>query len=243
MAAESTLPTKEIGFSSTIWSFKNAELPSEKTYILFHGFPAQIGNRNQDIALAIHQATGSDVYMLHYKGLEPSDPQFSFVYSVEESEIFIAELLKKYNYKKINIIGHSWGGLVAINVAATIDKKLDQLILLNPFNTFPEKPVLEYITDEVGKSYPHIFTGLSKTNIMLDLEVAQNQNNPKLFVQDIQAESIVVIQSIEDNEVPVETTRSFIQHIPKAKYIEIDSNHDLSINREMVLKLILDNLR
>ena len=93
------------------------------TVILLHGFP---GNElNLDLAHAIRRA-GWNVAYFHYRGTWGSGGEFSFGNALDDVEAVLKSLRGKSlagNYRidttRIALIGHSFGGFLALKVAST----------------------------------------------------------------------------------------------------------------------------
>lgn len=91
--------------------------------VLLHGFPGN--ERNLDLAQTLRRA-GYDVLYFNYRGSWGSPGDFSFTHAIEDTHAAIAYLRDPANAAKfradpkdILLIGHSMGGMIAANVAAT----------------------------------------------------------------------------------------------------------------------------
>ncbi len=107
----------------------------DELVIFFHGFPGRT-TKNEDVFNFVNEKLGYSTHLFHYKGLGRSKGHFSFLSSIEFS-ISLAKKLSN-DFKKIHIIGHSWGGLVGVNAFCNVDEqKRGALILLNPLVKIP----------------------------------------------------------------------------------------------------------
>jgi len=93
------------------------------TVLLLHGFPGN--ERNLDLAQTLRRA-GYDVLYFDYRGSWGSPGDFSFTHAIEDTHAAIAFLRDPANagrYRvdptRLLLIGHSMGGMIAANVAAT----------------------------------------------------------------------------------------------------------------------------
>ncbi len=87
-----------------------------------------------DLAQWINQYLDVNVYILHYRGLGESHGNFKFTQALHEAvEVFdrvnLSEPVKA-------VIGHSWGGMVGMNVAA------QRVGYLSRWLCFPRLPIL-----------------------------------------------------------------------------------------------------
>ena len=90
--------------------------------VLLHGFPGN--EKNLDVAQAIRRA-GWDVLYFNYRGSWGSPGSFSFTHATEDAQAAVDYLREPANAKalrsdpkKIVLIGHSMGGMIAANVGA-----------------------------------------------------------------------------------------------------------------------------
>lgn len=109
---------------------------SDECVVFFHGFPADSG-KNEDIAEYICATSKKDAFVPHFSGLGLSEGLFSFRNSILDSLQFLDQLANTYS--KMHIIGHSWGGLVAINLLFRRND-LGKIILLAPLTRLTDSP-------------------------------------------------------------------------------------------------------
>lgn len=119
---------------------------TKEVYFFLHGVPA-IGYKNEDIARAVTAHTGQDSIVIHYRGLGNSTEgsiirDFDFTESVKDSIEYAAMLAGQYSI--IHVVGHSWGGCIALNIFRQLKpEQRGQLVLLAPFTEFPKDGSVE----------------------------------------------------------------------------------------------------
>lgn len=81
-------------------------------------------------------------------------PLDSTTITVEKVTNDLSILLRELNLKKVTVIGHSWGGMLAMSLAANFPDQIKKLILVSPG---PHKNVKEGF-EVLGTNYNHSFS-------------------------------------------------------------------------------------
>ena len=97
------------------------------------------------------------------------------------------DLINAEGYKKIHIVGHSWGGLVTLNVLREIPSNVGQVVLLNPLTEFPKdsdirndlKDFVNYENSAKGKTY-------SLESLLESASYVKKNNAPRSFISEYQ---------------------------------------------------------
>ncbi|OFZ54827.1 MAG: hypothetical protein A2428_07070 [Bdellovibrionales bacterium RIFOXYC1_FULL_54_43] len=230
---------------SFVLGYRKKNRSSEGAVLLFHGFPANKGNKNSDVAEALFSETPYDIYIIHYRGLGNAKGAFSFSHSILESVNSAKALISRYHYEQVHLIGHSWGGLVAMNVFREIARFRGKLLLLSPFNEFPDNSVLSSIIESVIQEIPVLFGHATLDSVLDDLESVKSSCSPRNIASTLQvpSSSITIIQASRDEEVSVASTKVLCKLFPCApKYLELDQDHSFS-NREDLVRAVLQEFR
>ncbi|MGE3760341.1 MAG: hypothetical protein AB7H97_21430 [Pseudobdellovibrionaceae bacterium] len=201
--------------------------------LIFHGFPSR-KTKNLDLAQELCWRTGDDGLILHYPGLGKSPGPFSFVASVTKSLEFVkTEVLPRY--EKINLIGHSWGGLVSLNVSELLGEKLGKMLLFSPFNAIPKDEELKIFVSHLMKTVQIEYWGSTHENSCAEIETLRLQYNPRDIAKKMKwkPNQVTILQAINDEPVPERTTREFARlfDLP-CKYEEMDIDHSFITERE-----------
>ncbi len=232
------------GLNSFVLGIRN-DTPSEDAYLFLHGFPAEKGDKNRDITIAVNKATYNDAYLLHYKGLGGAKGYFQFSDSIRESIEVAKELIKQNQYRKLHLVGHSWGGLIALNVQQELGSHAGRLILLSPLNLIPNKDALKIIIKSILIEHPTIFGTQSIDDVLADIDLIREKHHPRDLAKNVTVNGFIpaIIQALEDDEVPPETTREFAKLFPiQPKYIELKQDHSFLNNRAEIINTILSVL-
>ena len=223
---------------------KNKTLTNKinEAYLFLHGFPANLGTKNQDIAESLTFATGINSFVLHYQGLGNSGGKFSFTESVKESIQAAHDLISKYEIKYLHIVGHSWGGLVGINVFKSIQSQRGKLILLAPFTVFPTDDSINNWLDSVEVEFPNLFisseSGFAKKNFY-ETKISYD---PLKVIKEVKIEKnqVTITEAFNDPEVPNETTQALGELFNIAvKPITLNLDHSFLKDRKMVTETVL----
>lgn len=216
--------------------------------LMLHGFPAAgYSNtpyeKNKDIGQYIAEHAPIDVHIPHYRGLGKSNGDFSFMDSITDSHELVGDLIQNKKYKNVHLIGHSWGGTVAMNLLKLSGENIGKVILLSPFSTIPESQILKPLLQRVSEDVPISYRTGSIEGAVDELMEIKKDHNPKDIAGSLDRNDIFVIQSKEDDEVPVQSTRDFVECFRKKPfYMEFDSEHKFSRNRQALKSLILELL-
>ncbi|MCB9062363.1 MAG: alpha/beta fold hydrolase [Halobacteriovoraceae bacterium] len=235
-----------------IQKFQNdVDSQTKKAILFLHGFPAESSispvdpkiEKNIDIAENFAQTFKLDTYLLHYKGLGKSEGIFSFTGSIEDSLKYCESLTEK-GYEQIYLFGHSWGGLVALNLAHKLTTNIAGLALFSPFNLIGSRPEIESLFDLVVLEVPYLFEKKTKAEYIDELIDIGLFFSPRKFANEILSDiPIYIYQAINDNEVPEQTTLDLVNLLHQnCFYKEIKTDHSLKENRDKVVNLILNDL-
>lgn len=218
---------------------------SEDAYLFLHGFPAATGEKNQDLALEATKKTGVSSYVLHYRGLGKSHGKFSFTESVVDAINVAQTIITDHKVSKLTLVGHSWGGLVAMNVFKSISvPHRHNIILLAPFVHFPEDDSIRNWLNQIEKSGSVHFKIQTPGWAAKDFYDTKILYDPLSEIHKIkEANKILIFMSNQDDEVPNSSTYELLKLLePVATLKVLDTNHSFSANREWVINAILESL-
>jgi len=144
-------------FIFTISIFANGQSLYIKTYgnkenksILFiHGGPS--GNSTLFEATTAQKLADKDFYVIVYDRRgegRSTDPDAKFTY--QEAFQDLNSILKKYDLKKVTLLGHSFGGLVATLYTAKYPQNVSNLILAGAL--FSQQETYDHILNSVSKT-------------------------------------------------------------------------------------------
>lgn len=215
---------------------------SKATAILFlHGYPANIGSKNRDIAKAVCEAFSIPTFLLHYSGLGKSLGSFQFSKSLDDVENIIS-YLSDLGFSKIHLVGHSWGGFLSIKLIEKLSKN-SKITLFSPYLFFPEGHEFKLLVKSIYENTKEFllpmteedaFDDLCKMHILFD-DLTEYLKEKKV--------NLTIIQALSDDETPVEYSRSLKNKLSnQINYFEIDTDHSFTKNRNELIQLIIKSL-
>lgn len=215
---------------------------SEEAVLMLHGYPSPEG-KNEYIAEYISSYLKKDVFLIHYAGLGKSNLNFSFPKSIEDSINYFNCLNEIKKYKSFYLIGHSWGGLIALNIIKHVNtNNIKSVLLLSPYTYFPSGCDLTQLIQLVYNETKEFFRGSYAEMANQVQEIILNYQ-PLLFLDKLKSFTgvINIIQAANDIEVLPSNTKLFFDSLSnRATYFEINCDHGFSQNREDLLLLIHD---
>lgn len=209
---------------------------SKEAVIFIHGYPGTREDKNRDL---VDLDAPYDRYLLHHLGLGKSRGQFSFQESVASCRRFTKYIQKK-GYSKVHLIGHSWGGFVAL---AMLDLALDlasKIILISPFLKIPAERELSLLVSEVYKDGGEYIGHMKEIDVHQDLCELAKTHNFEHFKNFLTSHSIdlKIIQALNDAETPVEIAREFVDGLFGIDYFEAETDHSFLNYREPLKQFI-----
>lgn len=221
--------------------------PQASAYLFLHGFPATKGTKNQDIAEALTRATGIKCYVLHFRGLGASEGHFSFVDTLEEARTVAAHLINQYGIKTLNIVGHSWGGLVGIDLFQTLPQKnRGQLILMAPFSEFPQDASIRNWLNTIEQNKQVKFSNETLGFATQNFYAVETLRSPLSNLQNIQLSQhqIVIIEAKDDPEVPNAATKNLAAYFNSfPTFITLDLDHSFLNDRNLIIETVVTNAK
>lgn len=212
------------------------EKPSSDAYLVLRGFPGEAPPADKEkyehlaqratFSATIHNATGEDVYVLQYPGLGGSRGTFGFKISVERAIAFAAMLAAR-GYRRLHVLGYSWGGFVAFNALRSVGHKAGRLVLISPLTDLGSDEDIRRFIRPYVKDYPNLFgnDGSGYEPAVTDLIATRDAFNPiTSAAKDHPAAERLLIHGTRDSEVKVGMSRRFVKVYP-CRYLELEDDH------------------
>ena len=239
-------------FQNYVAMFHQATVPTSSAVILSHGFPSQPFEdpkleKNWDLAQMVNDNLGVDSFLMHYSGLGKSHGEFSFLESVQDSLKLSREIQARFKYDRIHLIGHSWGGLITMNIYAALPVALrGAVVLLSPFTIFPDDEVLEAILREIDEESDIPYRYPTMEAVVADFQSVKHEHSPIQLVDThgFRGDRFMILQAQNDGAVPEENTRRFVSRFSTPPvYEEVQTDHKFLVDRDMWLSMIIKFLR
>lgn len=116
--------------------YGESRAPEEPRLVFFHGYPGVRSKQNRDIAESLAMSLGSEAHVLLYSGLTQAPGEFSFQACMADVEAYLESILVQAK-GPIDLVGHSWGGFLALNTVYKYKKFIRRLALMSPLLYFP----------------------------------------------------------------------------------------------------------
>ena len=207
-------------------------------FVCLHGFPAW-STKNYDIAEQLC-LLGYAVLLPHYPGLGFSGGSFSFTRSRETLEKFLGFSKRRYGLP-LSLMGHSWGGYLALALCRRVDRLL---LLLAPLSVFPTGAALGALIDGIFADSPEdcrLYTKATMRDAIRSLGAAFSLEG---FVETAACKPCLIVHGKDDSVIPVQDSRALAAKAAgKAKLIELEDGHLLYRQRRKVLDLVSQWIR
>lgn len=242
-------PEQLTSFQAYTARFRLRTTPSREACLVLHGFPGTVWDARTeklcDVAAHVTQTLGHDSYVHHYAGLGRSPGQFSFTASITDTATLGQQLLHEHRYAHLHVIGHSWGGVVALNLMERLGSRAGHLVLLSPFSDFPAPEALARALHALCDNEPITFAAGSVDGAVHELQTVQAQWHPRHLARRSRGgHHTSIIQAAHDEEVPPTSTRELVQLFPQPPfYREVASDHAFQLNRAHVVDLITERMQ
>jgi len=191
--------------------------------VLLHGFPADT-TKNEDIAESIRAELGADVYIPHQPGLGDCPGTFSFEGALLAMEELLADIVTRHDYRSIVLLGHSWGGFIALHLATKAVHPNIRLVLLSPLFVFPASDDIRGILEDFANA-----RGLLKNDAQYVeklLAETERLRGVRLQPPSHLAGRIYVYHGEQDEVIPAASTRLLAAHLPPDSLVEfVNDDH------------------
>jgi pimeloyl-ACP methyl ester carboxylesterase len=233
---------KELAPFNGCYNLKFSGQPrATEAVLFFHGFPAEQGNKNVDLAEKLADELGLDTYIIHYKGLGKSEGEFSFTSSIEESAKYAEYLIRENGYSKLHLVGHSWGGSVATEVYRRIKDQRGRLVLLAPFTDVREGEGAMELALYFMRHYPHIISADQFDTVAKELSKIREQFHAQRTAKELSshAGNVLIIHAKRDDIIPLSMNQNLKKAWgPDATFVEIESDHRFFHNRDLMIERV-----
>lgn len=208
-----------------------AKKDQSPVFLLLHGFPAW-STKNYDIAETLALEGVSSV-VAHHIGLGLSQGQFSFKRSVEETAALIAQVRSANPGRPVTVVGHSWGGFLALALA----ELADDIVVLAPLTRFPKGQDLWNLVDGLFEESPEECSVYTRESLFAEFEELGATYSFDSMVAKCRDKYLMVIHGTRDPVLPVKNSAEFVAALgSKATYLELNDLHLLVNHRRRLLQ-------
>jgi pimeloyl-ACP methyl ester carboxylesterase len=142
----------------------------------------------------------------------------------------------------LTLVGHSWGGLVATNVARELPETIRRIVLLSPFcHTERGSPLYAWFQTEVRRDCPGLFGDMSEQAIHADFEKILGAHLPSSLFRELDPRlEVKIIQAELDDTTPAAQIRALLPEFAvPPEYVELKMDHSFSQDREALARRVL----
>lgn len=213
-----------------------AQKTAHEAVIFIHGYPGNREDKNRDL---INTDSLFDSYLVHHAGLGKSQGSFGFRKCALEFKRFY-QFVQGQGYQKVHLVGHSWGGFLALSVQGLLQSQ-SKMLLLSPFLEIPEGEKLNHLVNVLYHETLPFIGHMSKEELFLDLSNLSRVHNFDSFQKNLmskQTSKIKIIQAAHDVETPAEIARKLVHGLDQIAYAELETDHSFESVRVALKKLI-----
>ena len=212
--------------------------PNSKILVSFHGLPGIKSDANRDLLEALGREKHIFSLLIPYPNL--SNNSFSFLEDTRQVLEVLRHLSEKYKSHEWQILGHSWGGLVALIALSQKIVSAQKVCLLSPYTKFPQSDgVLVEILNKLQEEYPLLFNTKRGTgSLVKEVREVEKVYSPQKLAQQIHPSSkLYLIQALDDHEVLPQDSKKFLESCScEVSYKEFSTDHSFLFNRSEILK-------
>lgn len=122
--------------------------------VLMHGWGGQVTSWKP---VFDYLSKGYKVYAFDFPGFGRSDPPAK-AWGTEEYGKYVMKFFESVNIEKANIIAHSFGGRIAIWLAANFPEMVEKLVLIDSAGIKPKRTLKYHIKVTIAKTGKRIFS-------------------------------------------------------------------------------------
>ncbi|MES2857413.1 MAG: alpha/beta fold hydrolase, partial [Bdellovibrionota bacterium] len=185
---------------------------SGRRTLFLHGFPAVRSQQNRFYAELVSQRLNRETTVLLYDGLGFSDGVFSFSKTLAAVEETFLEFVKQADAakEKIDLVGHSWGGFMSLNLASKYASSISRLVLMSPLLKFGEATRSRDAFEQTAKANPQLVLGDHATLGNDFVEVGAKIPIEKLIHSIPASLDITLLQAKDDSITPPDVVESLL---------------------------------
>lgn len=219
---------------------------SKKAYpgvLILHGFPG--------LALIIHDLVSALIQesfapmIFHYRGCGGSDGKYSFLGAFSDAQEALSILIRKkeIDAKKVAIIGHSFGGLLALHTAY-VSEKVKAVVALCPVANL-EKDFSKSRTKMVLKRGLPYVSGLTMTKALKEWNTLTKHYDPINYINKLSPRPFLLLHGDKDDIITLNCSHELFRKAqePKKMIVVNDSDHIFAGKRRIVVRKTVSWLR
>jgi len=204
-------------------------IPAETTrpppgILLLHGFPGVAPIMN-DLASSLCQA-GFEPMIFHYRGCWGSGGRYSFLGALTDARKALNVLIrrKEVDGENIAVVGHSFGGLVAIHTATKSDN-VKAVVALCPVSSLTKHLMSPHRKVILRRGLPFV-SGLAMKKALSEWETLSERYDPIDYVDQISPRPFLLIHGDRDDIIPIECSTELLARAQEPKEMTVINGAD-----------------
>jgi len=207
--------------------------------LVLHGFPGMAPILS-DVVSSLCQA-GFAPMSFHYKGCWGSGGSYSFLGALRDTQKALDLVVdrKDLDVDNLSIIGHSFGGLIAILMAAKSEMIKNVAALCPVANMKAELSTIQ-AKNILQKGLPFV-SGFPMRKAVKEWETLSRQYEPIDYVEKIAPRSFLLIHGDKDDIIPLSCSKILFSKAfePKKMSIVSGADHIFAGNHKKTIELII----
>ncbi len=214
--------------------------PGRATLFL-HGFPGVRSRQNRDLAEKAAARTGRKCILPLYSGLGQAEGEFSFLKCRADIQALAKELLTTYG--SIDLVGHSWGGYLALGLANDHQEKIGSLILMSPLLYFFTLDLAQQAFKLTRENGPELRLGPTD-ELAREFYALGTNDRADDFARGIsRMTKVLIFQAATDDTTPASYAENLVNLFKeRPKYELVATDHSFLVNRDRALDRVLSAL-
>ena len=202
--------------------------------VFLHGFPGARSEQNREVAQKVSNLTGREAIVLLYAGVDDKSRMFTFKGCIDEVQAYFADLLKR-EPRRIDLVGHSWGGFLALTLIEKFANRLSHVVLMSPLLEFAAEDVVIPAFTTMYENNPQL-TIRSVLELSKEFSALETSMPASAMIRAIPADlAVLFLQSRFDDTTPTPTAEKKLNDFRRSPQFElIDTEHNFLSNRDQV---------
>lgn len=211
--------------------------------VFMHGFPAIRSRQNRDLAEKVAELRGAPVQLLLYSGLGHAPGVFSFERTLEDVRGFFTELAKEQAGRKIDLVGHSWGGFLSLQMIKEFPHLVRRLVLMSPLLGFGEAEAVRSSFENTRDQNPKLSLEPSAKLAEEFSRIGERYPTQESVAAVPESIDVLFLQAKNDDITPTPVALKRIPLFRRAPELRLaDNDHSFLSNRDELAREIAEFL-
>jgi pimeloyl-ACP methyl ester carboxylesterase len=223
-----------------------------EAFLLLHGLPGQFST-NLDLGFMLAAELSLPCFFPYAQGLGRSPGKPSLINHIQKLTEFLDFLKREHGKEKFHLIGHSWGGFMAVNTWKNHPNSFKTVTLMAPLLRMPPNDAVRARIDSLAE----VNNKIQGYDVNTEAMIEESRLMGGAFLPMNQVEELKemgfkarIIHGNQDDVIPVEHSHSFASEFAhkngsenkyRVEVIAYDDNHYLVDRVELHERLLAEN--